>query len=130
MAAGLDYDRWHFQKREDCCGIDGADPISGRTLRKSAHSVSTSSGACAMSGVCKNRYGVVVCCHSDSLVSQTAKSALFCAISSLPIKRTIGWFAVTTACTGTFGFLRWASRIASVCGIAACTGRLSSISKV
>lgn len=33
--------------------MDGAVPISGKTLRKSCQSVFTSSGACAISGVCK-----------------------------------------------------------------------------
>lgn len=44
MADGTVYDRGHFQKREDCCGMDGAVPISGKTLRKSCQSVFTSSG--------------------------------------------------------------------------------------
>lgn len=104
MADGTVYDRGHFQKREDCCGMDGAVPISGKTLRKSCQSVFTSSGACAISGVCKNRKGVVVCRHCGSFCNQAAKNSRFCAILSLPIKRTIGWLAVTTACTGTLGF--------------------------
>ena len=49
------YDRWQIQKREDCCGIAGTAPISGSVLRKSSHRVCTSSGAWAMSGVCKKR---------------------------------------------------------------------------
>lgn len=129
MADGTVYDRGHFQKREDCCGMDGAVPISGKTLRKSCQSVFTSSGACAISGVCKNRKGVVVCRHCGSFCNQAAKNSRFCAILSLPIKRTIGWLAVTTACTGTLGFFRCASRTASLWGWEACTGRLSRITR-
>lgn len=61
-------------------------------------------GAWAISGVCKKRYGVVVCSHEASFSSQTANIAWFCGMLSLPINLTIGFCAVTMAWTGTFGF--------------------------
>ncbi len=96
------YDRGHFQK-EDCCGMDGAVPISGKTLRKSCQSVFTSSGACAISGILKQK-GVVVCRHCGTFCNRAAKTHGFAPYYHIPIKRTIGWLAVTTACTGTLGF--------------------------
>src|SRR5690606_10314473 len=119
LQMALLYDRGCDQKREDCCGMAGALPIDGTAACKACQRASTSSGAWAISGVCKNRYGVVVCSHFARVCSQTANSAWFCGILSLPINRTMGLWAVSTACTGTFGFLRWASIIASLCGTAA-----------
>lgn len=79
--------------------MDGTVPISGKTPLKSCQSVFTSSGTCAISGL------------------------------SLPIKHTIGWLAVMTAFTWTLGFFLCASRMASLFGLAACTGRLSKITR-
>lgn len=124
------YDRGLPQKREDCCGIEGALPTDGTTSCKACHRTSTSSGAWAISGVCKKRYGVVLCSHFGNVCSHTANMSRFCGMLSLPINLTIGLCAVTTAWTGTLGFLRCASMMASLCGMALCTGRLSRISPI
>ena len=86
--------------------MEGALPTDGTAACKACHRASTSSGAWAISGVCKKRYGVVVCSHEASFSSQTANIAWFCGMLSLPINLTIGFCAVTMAWTGTFGFLR------------------------
>ncbi|MDI8778255.1 ATP-binding protein, partial [Salmonella enterica subsp. enterica serovar Lubbock] len=44
-------------------------------------------GACAISGVCKKRKGVVVCRHCGSFCNQAAKNSRFCAILSLIFDR-------------------------------------------
>lgn len=127
MADGTVYDRGHFQKREDCCGMDGAVPISGKTLRKSCQSVFTSSGACAISGVCKTEKAWWSAATAGVSATRRRKFTVLRHIVATD-KRTIGWLAVTTACTGTWVF-RCASRTASLWGWAACTGRLSRITR-
>ncbi len=129
MADGTVYDRGHFQKREDCCGMDGAVPISGKTLRKSCQSVFTSSGACAISGVCKNRKGVVVCRHCGSFCNQAAKKLTVLRHIIATDKTHHRMAGRHDRMYRDFGFFRCASRTASLWGWAACTGRLSRITR-
>ncbi len=83
---------------------------------------------------CLGYAGTATGCQTDATSAGSAarreSSSRLWAMSSPPIKRTIGCRAVITACTGTLGFFFCASIIAGLVAAALWTGRLSRITRL
>ena len=99
----LPYDRGDIRKEKIVVGWKGRCPRTAPQPARPATEHRPVRGPGNIRRVQK-RYGVVVCSHEASFSSQTANIAWFCSMLSLPINLTIGFFAVTMAWTGTFGF--------------------------